>query len=552
MLITQVSGQRQKVLTSLIPLGALVGIILFGSFVIYPYYLVWLTKDGSEGKVIRCDMERAWRSHIISGGTFFDHARTRTKEVSRSGKYSSKLASGNVQYGVGHKMAAVPGQRYLASVWVKASVMKNNVYLVASSVEDAENFHVRSNKLTDQEKGGWRKLVLDFSLPDALDWEELQIFISTEGHAEAYFDDFEIKLLSKDDKVEEKEPQAFQAPRLEIKLSAKQYAKLDDKRKQAFRDGVLLSDEDSWAKGKLLVGGEELPIKTRLKGDWLDHLRGDKWSFRVKVKGAYAWDGLKTFSLHNPSARYFLWEWMIHKLFEREDVLTTTYDFAELTFNGKSLGIYAYEEHFEKQLVESRKRREGPIVRFSEDALWKYRARAIQAIGYFKKDFVHPSSYPKQAEIKAFKEGKTAGSENLSKQFEIAQTLMYQMQQGEAPASEIFDLKRLARFFAISDMMGAWHGLVWHNIRYYYNPVISKLEPIGYDNFNDKPRKPLILGKMPKLDHTPVYADPSRLLFLDEAFMEAYVEELLRLSSEEYLEEFVQEIRPGLKQRLLF
>ena len=41
-----------------------------------------------------------------------------------------------------------------------------------------------------------------------------------------------------------------------------------------------------------------------------------------------------------------------------------------LTFNGDKLGIYAIEEHFSKELLESQGRREGVIVRFNETALW--------------------------------------------------------------------------------------------------------------------------------------------------------------------------------------
>ena len=29
--------------------------------------------------------------------------------------------------------------------------------------------------------------------------------------------------------------------------------------------------------------------------------------------------------------------------------------------------------------------------------------------------------------------------------------------------------------------MGAQHGAMWNNTRYYYNPITSKLEPIGFD-----------------------------------------------------------------------
>ncbi len=39
--------------------------------------------------------------------------------------------------------------------------------------------------------------------------------------------------------------------------------------------------------------------------------------------------------------------------------------------NGERRGIYAYEEHFAKHLIESRNRREGPIIKFDETAIWE-------------------------------------------------------------------------------------------------------------------------------------------------------------------------------------
>ena len=47
-------------------------------------------------------------------------------------------------------------------------------------------------------------------------------------------------------------------------------------------------------------------ISLRLKGDHLDHLRGKKWSFRVKVKRGNTLLGMKQFSLHHPKTRNYL------------------------------------------------------------------------------------------------------------------------------------------------------------------------------------------------------------------------------------------------------
>jgi len=38
-----------------------------------------------------------------------------------------------------------------------------------------------------------------------------------------------------------------------------------------------------------------------------------------------------------------------------------------MELNGQDMGVYAFEEHFDKLLIESNNRREGPIVKFSEN-----------------------------------------------------------------------------------------------------------------------------------------------------------------------------------------
>ena len=92
-------------------------------------------------------------------------------------------------------------------------------------------------------------------------------------------------------------------------------------------------------------------VKIRLKGDGIDHLRGEKWSFRVRARGEGTLLGMKQFSLHHPRVRNWAYEWLGHRAMRREGVVSLRYKFVDLSLNGKSLGIYALEEHFEKRLI---------------------------------------------------------------------------------------------------------------------------------------------------------------------------------------------------------
>ena len=214
----------------------------------------------------------------------------------------------------------------------------------------------------------------------------------------------------------------------------------------------------------------------RIKGDWLDHIQGNKWSFRIKMK-AGNFHGMKEFSIQEPGTREYLSEWVLHKLFESEDVLTTRYGFVPVKLNGASLGIYAYEEHFEKRLIESSNRREGPILKFDEDPMWVISRRNVGK----KEGSLVWGPVMESAIINPFKKKSSMYNETLRQQYLIGQNLLNQYRYDDAPISDLFKIEQLAKFYALTNIGRVWHPLRWHNERYYYDPVASKLEVIAYD-----------------------------------------------------------------------
>jgi len=67
-------------------------------------------------------------------------------------------------------------------------------------------------------------------------------------------------------------------------MDTSEYIKLIEIRKRAFIAGVLQSTDDDWIKGFAFANNKLMKSDMRLKGDWLDHLHGNKWSFRIKLK----------------------------------------------------------------------------------------------------------------------------------------------------------------------------------------------------------------------------------------------------------------------------
>ena len=129
--------------------------------------------------------------------------------------------------------------------------------------------------------------------------------------------------------------------------------------------------------------------------------------------------------------------------------------------------------------MEFHRYREGPILRFYEDANWD----ANRYLAHHKKPA--NSDFFDAAVIKPFGVSRIVKDPGLYRSFIIGQNLLYQYKYRLKPASDVFNIDALAKFYALSDVLMTRHGTIWHNIRYYYNPVLCKLEPIAYDCYTE-------------------------------------------------------------------
>ena len=104
------------------------------------------------------------------------------------------------------------------------------------------------------------------------------------------------------------DPKSFLlTPKYHISLSIdfEDYQNLSNQRKKAFEIGQLIKTQDSYVPAKIGIEDKSLRCKIRLKGDNMDHMFGDKWSLRVKIKDNLTLLGMNTFSLQHPKTRGF-------------------------------------------------------------------------------------------------------------------------------------------------------------------------------------------------------------------------------------------------------
>ncbi len=341
---------------------------------------------------------------------------------------------------------------------------------------------------------------------------------------------------------------------IELKVNRKALWQLRTKREKALADKVLIQEADDWVPGKLIEKGQEWPVKLRLKGDWTDHLTEGKWSFRVQLKDTLAFHRLKVFSLQSPRTRSMLDEWHFHQALLQEKVLTTRYDFVSLRFNGAELGVYALEEHFTKELIEYQGQREGPLLKMNEDGMWEARKLAIADPDL---PFMDLPLY-EAAQPEAFDYGDLLKKPEQRALHTQAQTLLHAYKYGLRPTTEIFDLSYTARAYALIDLFKAHHSLIWHNRRFYYDPLHSRLRPIIYDAYSgdlggDYLNGPFIGfalnggtykdGRMDLLDNR---------FFAEDEFTIAYYQYLYQFTAPEFLDSLNQRLEKSLEERLKY
>ncbi len=488
-------------------------LFLFGLIKAYNYF------SSEERVLVSCDFEdfsQEDNSLVFSTTSILHKIKTNAQsstEEARSGKNSLKV-NGQEFVNLIELSKVGANEVYKATIYRKAG--SAGIVIQEPTAEKTKVYSFQKFSC-ETDKNGWEKVVVQLRTPPDYDGGKLKIYIWNPQKDVTYFDDLQIEQL---EYMEYPEFDSLAA--INIFVEELELNKLKKLRKRAFDRGILITDDDSYVNGLFSYKDLLLQGELRFKGDWLDHLKGDKWSFRIKLADG-AWKNICTFSLHTPASRSFINEWFIHKIFLDNNILATRYEFVPVRLNGHSLGLYAYEEHFQKQLLEKNLRREAPIISFSEEVLWDRRSVQVRT----NEDFIFASSV-----IEPFQEGRTMKNPGLYEKFIIAQNLLGSYKNGSLKASEVFDIKQTAKYFAIQSAFGGYHGVVWHNIRFYYNPVTCLIEPIAYDCFSNYGIftwgftdiicnfKPTPKTKLPT--YSPIYID----LLTDSEFVKEYIKQL--------------------------
>lgn len=331
---------------------------------------------------------------------------------------------------------------------------------------------------------------------------------------------------------------------IQLLLSDGDYTFLEKRRNDALERGVQINDgENNYVACKIVEDGDTVKGEMRLKGHMTDHLEGDKWSFRVKVKKKTVM-GMSRFSLQAPGTRNYAYEWVYHELLKNEGVIYLKYDFINLKLNDKDLGIYAVEEHFGQHVLERNDRPNGAILRWNPNLYWEWRIDELQGTyldeeyGSYSASFAEP-----------YEKGTVEDDSVLTQTYKKGAGLLEEFRRGNKMTSEVFDVEKMARFHAIIDLVGGQHSLDWSDVKFFYNSETDKIEPVGYESFSVRKTERIAGQRIPSDYEVPQFNYHDQL-FSDPVFFAAYISELERICDEKYFHEFIEKIQPELDQKL--
>jgi hypothetical protein len=324
--------------------------------------------------------------------------------------------------------------------------------------------------------------------------------------------------------------------KLIINIKNKNYKKILKNRNESLKMYRASEDMHIWVPANINFNDKDYKVKIKLKGVHKEHWsHPNKWSFKIKLLDGKAINGIKRFSIQQPHTRNYLNEWFFMEVLKKEGLIFHRNKYVEATVNGNNLGIYYLEEMNTKQLIENSKRREGPIIGIDKD-LWIKEANNMKKLGI---NVLEDSFW--RAKIKPVQFKKSLVGTEQEIYLKEAISLFENFRNGNLKIEEVFDLKQLAKLMSIKAIFGSVE-FDWRDIKFYYNPITSLLEPIGREVhtseiFNNNSVWWINDGYLKSLRSE--QNQFLNLIIKHRSFYKMFLSELYRMTDENYLKDIL-------------
>ena len=308
---------------------------------------------------------------------------------------------------------------------------------------------------------------------------------------------------------------------------------LNENRKKKLKDlpndqSVINKNEKVYVNAQIKFNkSKKFKSKIRIKGDRKIHFEDpDKTSYFIKIRGDDKISGMNEFSIIKPRARNYLNEWIFHQLLKEANLPHIRYEFALVYINGTSNGLYAIEEGYTEQLTERNNLRYGPIFSINED------------LGMWVENTL-PDLYNKKFW------NKTEERKYIS---DYAASKLLNFFRGNLNLEDVMDIDKWSSYFAIIDLTESHHGARSKSVKFYYNPLTTKFEPIGFDAHYVKIKDKRLLSEFYINDDKNRLTNFVKQFFDNEKFFLNYIKKLKKFSSKDFLNNFFDKKNTDIKK----
>lgn len=156
-------------------------------------------EKSKEQVLVSCTMEKLNDTAIIADNNdalIYKNRKLINVDEVYSGTYSIKLDSIR-QFALTTTLTLKYDKIYTVTFW--KNTVADDVFIVAQSATNIKDFYINSKKVIEEGQNGWKKVVLEFSIPEKFNNKDFKIYIWNASKADVYVDDFMIIEKPKDE-----------------------------------------------------------------------------------------------------------------------------------------------------------------------------------------------------------------------------------------------------------------------------------------------------------------------------------------------------------------
>lgn len=173
------------------------------------------------------------------------------------------------------------------------------------------------------------------------------------------------------------------------------------------------------------------------------------------MKGKNRLLGMKEFALQRPGVRNGYGEFVYHQILNNLGQYFLHYDFLSVKINDDYHGIYALEGRFNDDLLEENNIKKQPIFRFNDNRFFNNKRKIL---GKATNSGLWNDWSLYSARIDCFDMENILQDSILKMNLEIGASKLELFRMGKLKAKAVFDIEKLAIFYAVSDLFGAYHA----------------------------------------------------------------------------------------------